>query len=326
MRRGLKPVLGGRDPRRVRALAESLGLPWRAAALDEPAALRAALDGIELVLHLAGPFSATSATMVSACLDARAHYLDITGEPAVFEACYARHEEAVRAGVCLLPGVGFDVVPTDGLAALLHRRLPGATHLDLAVGGLFDLSPGTARTVVEGLPGGVCTRRDGELLRQPFGRSRRRLPFPSGERLCLAAPLADVVSSFRATGIPNIATWLAVTQALAVLARGLGLLAPLLSGRIAQGALQGLAARLARGPDAERRASARFEVYGEVRDAAGGRAAAALITPEPYAFTVEAALACVARAHELPAGAHTPSQALGPEFIRSFASVAWCEI
>ena len=116
--RGWRPVLAGRSEAPLRALAEPLGLEYRVAPL-EPAPLRAALQGIDAVLHMAGPFSETSRPMVDACLATGTHYLDVTGEAQVFAACYARDREARDAGVCLLPGVGFDVVPTDGLATFL---------------------------------------------------------------------------------------------------------------------------------------------------------------------------------------------------------------
>ena len=129
VRRGLRPVLAGRDAAKLRPLAERLGLEHRAFGLDEAAR---ALADVDAVAHCAGPFSSTSGPMVDACLAAKTHYVDITGEIDVFEAVSRRDEDAKRAGVVLLPGAGFDVVPTDCLAALLHDALPTATHLDLA--------------------------------------------------------------------------------------------------------------------------------------------------------------------------------------------------
>ena len=118
--------------RRVRELADAHGLEARILGLDDPTALRRALAGIRVVLHAAGPFSRTSRPMADACLLTGAHYLDITGEIGVFEALAARDDEARAAGVMLLPGVGFDVVPSDCLAAHLKRRLPAAVRLTLA--------------------------------------------------------------------------------------------------------------------------------------------------------------------------------------------------
>src|SRR5437762_9987666 len=128
---GERPVLAGRRAEEVGRLAGALGLEHRVFGLDDGAAVEKGLSGMAAVLHCAGPFSRTAMPMAEGCLRARAHYLDITGEIEVFEALAARGEEARQTGVSLLPGVGFDVVPSDCLAAHLHRRLPTATHLAL---------------------------------------------------------------------------------------------------------------------------------------------------------------------------------------------------
>src|SRR5262249_13408518 len=124
--RGERPILAGRSAAKVSALAQELGFEHRAFDLRSPN-----LDGVSLVLHWSGPFSATSRPMVDACLASKAHYLDVTGEAEVFEAVLARDAEAKQRGVALLPGVGFDVVPSDCLAAQLKEKLPTATQLEL---------------------------------------------------------------------------------------------------------------------------------------------------------------------------------------------------
>jgi len=124
---GLKPILAGRDETKTRAVAAMHGVEWRAFDLADTARLDAALNEVDAVLHIAGPFSATSKPMADACLRSGRHYLDITGEIAVFEALAGRDAEAKAKGVMLLPGVGFDVVPSDCLAAHVKRRLPDAT-------------------------------------------------------------------------------------------------------------------------------------------------------------------------------------------------------
>jgi len=130
-RRGLKPVLAGRRRESVEELARTLGLEARAFGLDDVAALTGQIQGHALVLNCAGPFSATAAPMMEACLRAGAHYLDITGEIAVFEHAQSLDARARDAGVVLCPGVGFDVIPTDCVAAALKAALPDATHLAL---------------------------------------------------------------------------------------------------------------------------------------------------------------------------------------------------
>ena len=179
VRRGLRPILAGRNPETVAALAARLGLDSRRLRPRRPGGTDAGLEGIAAVLHCAGPFIRTSKPMVAACLAAGAHYLDITGEIGVFESIQRRGDEARAAGVALIPGVGFDVVPTDCLAARLAAALPDATHLTLAFtseGG--STSRGTMKTMVESLPTRArCVRTAGSCRsRWPWTRASSTSP------------------------------------------------------------------------------------------------------------------------------------------------------
>ena len=197
--RGEKPILAGRSADRIEALAKELGCESRIFPVD-----RTQLDGVDLVLHCAGPFIHTSRPMVAACLTAGAHYLDITGEIAVFEMIFRRDEDAKARNVALIPGVGFDVVPTDCLAAQLHAKLPDANDLILAFASRSGVSRGTLKTMIEGAGWGGAIRRDGKIVRVPQMFDVREIPFPSGTRMAMTIPWGDVSTAFRSTGIPNI--------------------------------------------------------------------------------------------------------------------------
>src|SRR2546423_12298218 len=159
---GERPVLAGRNDGAGRAGANRSGLPWRAFPLTRPG-----LEGIDLVLNCAGPFSATSRPLVDACLRGRAHYLDITGGLDVIEAAMVREAEARAANVALIPAVGFDVVPSDCLAALLHRKLPGAVRLELAFYPHGGARPGAPQTKVGNLPPSTPAPRGGGVAEIP---------------------------------------------------------------------------------------------------------------------------------------------------------------
>src|SRR5215468_2000691 len=120
-RQGLQPILAGRRSGPIESLVDDLGLLARVFDLDDARAAAAALADIAVVSHCAGPFSATSAQMIGACLTSRTHYLDITGELPVFLAAQRQHADARAAGIVICPGVGFDVMPTDCLAAVLKE-------------------------------------------------------------------------------------------------------------------------------------------------------------------------------------------------------------
>ena len=125
--RRMRPVIAGRNGAAIKALAEKHDLEYRIFSLDETEKLDAALNEVAMVLHCAGPFSITSRPMGEACLRTKTHYTDITGEIAVFEACAAADAKAKEAGIMIMPGVGFDVVPSDCLSVHLKNMLPSAT-------------------------------------------------------------------------------------------------------------------------------------------------------------------------------------------------------
>jgi hypothetical protein len=179
--RGHRPLLAGRNAPAVAALAGHLGLPHRALALDDPATLAAALDGVDLVLNAAGPFLHTAAPLAEACLRAGVHYLDIGNELQVFAALYELHQRAELAGVAIIPGVGFGVVATNCLARYVSEAVGGAQHLEVAArAATARPGPGIAASIRENLPYGGWTRQNGHLHPQPLGSGITTIPPPTG--------------------------------------------------------------------------------------------------------------------------------------------------
>ena len=324
VKRGLQPILAGRDPERLAKQAVELGLEHVAFSLDDRAATERALQNAAVVLHCAGPFVHTSRPMADACLLAGVHYLDITGEIAVFEALAARDAEARAAGVMLLPGVGFDVVPSDCLAAHLKQRLPSATRLILGIkqaGG--QSSHGTLNSAIESLPLGGKARRDGELVDVPLGTLTRQIDFGRGPRPAVAVPWGDVSTAWYSTGIPNIEVYFAWPSAMRWGMMATRYLRPLLATDAARGALKRLVAAQPAGPSESQQAEGFTLLYGEVLDDAGGRRVSRLRTPEPYRLTAETALlsAINVLAGCAEPGFQTPSRLFGPDFITEFDGV-----
>jgi short subunit dehydrogenase-like uncharacterized protein len=320
--RGEKPILAGRNRDAVAQVAQRYGLPWRAFGLDDAAALDAGLQGATVMLHCAGPFSRTSKPMVDACIRSKVHYLDITGEVAVFEACAARSTEAKAAGVMLMPGVGFDVVPSDCLAAHLKRRLPSATHLALAFQGLGIMSRGTANTVVEGIGGSGLVRREGKLVEVPTAHETRRIDFGRGPTTAVAIPWGDVFTAWHSTRIPNIVVYTAVPLGLRVGMRASRLFGGLLATAPAQRFLKSRVAARPAGPTDEQRARGKSLLWGEARDAST-KVQTRLEAPEGYTHTADAALHIAGRAlkGDAPVGYQTPSSAYGADLVMALPGV-----
>ena len=320
---GLRPILAGRDRAKVRAIAAPLGLESRAAALDDPAALAQALSGVRCVLNCAGPFSRTAVPLFEACLAAGSHYLDITGEIAVFEALAQRRQEAERAGIMALPGVGFDVVPSDCLASHLAQRMPDATHLTLGISSRGGISHGTATTMLEHIAESGMVRKNGQLAKVRLGSLQRQIDFGRGHRSAVAIAWGDVANAFYSTGIPNIEVYWAVPRGLALGLEYGGALMALASSRPVTRFLQRRIDARSAGPDKAERAAGSCVLWGEVQNARGERRVARLSTPEGYALTVRAALhVCRAvLAGRVQAGYQTPSTWGGADLVLELAGV-----
>lgn len=321
VRRGLRPVLAGRTAAKLMPLASELGLPYRAFGVEQAAA---GMHDMAAVLNCAGPFSATARPLIHACLDAHAHYIDITGEIPVFELCRALDARAKEAGTVLCPGAGFDIVPTDCLAALLKEHMPGARTIDLAFSFGTRPSIGTARTIIEGIGAGGLIRRDHRLAPVANGYRIRRIAFPGGSRWSVTIPWGDVYTAGLSTGVPDGMVYTALPLPLCLFMRVTSPLRGLLATRWAQRRLDRMADRLfSGGPDTEARARQRTEFWGEAVDSSGRRAVATISAPNVYALTADTALTitahCLSQAGQ--SGFFTPSLLLGAEFIASCSGV-----
>jgi saccharopine dehydrogenase (NAD+, L-lysine-forming) len=149
------------------------------------------------------------------------------------------------------------------------------------------------------------------------------VPFPrSGRREVGGVRWGDLATAYRSTGIPNITTYTRIPLQGAA-ARPLGWAATAVLG---VGPVRRIADRLVRtrvtGPDAAVRARTRSEVWGEVRDGAGGTRTASVVGPNAYALTADSVVRAVeflgtgvGPAGPVPPGVHTPATAFGAGYL-----------
>jgi short subunit dehydrogenase-like uncharacterized protein len=323
IKQGLRPIIGGRSREKLESQAKRLDLDYRVFSLENTKGTDTALHEASLVLHCAGPFSRTSKMMVDSCLRTGTHYLDVTGEVAVFESIAARNEEAQEKGVMLLPGVGFDVVPSDCLSAHLKQRLPEAIELTLAIYGLGRLSHGTATTIVENLDKGGLVRRDGKLVRVPSAWKTRSVDFGRGPRTATTIPWGDLSTAFHSTRIPNIEVYAVIpglVRLMMIAGRPFGWL---LGSSPVQRFLKNRIKRLPAGPTPSERARGKSFVWGEVRDSSDRIKSSLLSCPEAYTLTAMSAVAIARKVLEgnFKSGFQTPSSAYGSTLIQEIEGV-----
>jgi short subunit dehydrogenase-like uncharacterized protein len=327
VRRGHKPLLAGRSAAKLRPLAERLGLEYAVVALDDTDALAKAVGTVELVYHAAGPFIHTSDPMVKACLQTGAHYLDIGGEVPVYQALFSLDQVARDKGIAIIPGVGFDVIPSDCLIKYVADQLPDATHLEVAVDALAGagdaaggLSAGTVKSMIELLPTiGTLQRRNTKLVRIPLGSGLRTVRFPHATKTVMPSSWADIEMSYHTTSIPNTTVYLSLPPLITYTSRIFG---PLFLNLLKIKSVREFASRQVErripGPSEQARHEGRSAVYVTVRNGMGETREAWLETLEGYQFTMISGVRVVERVLDGNyKGTLSPANAFGADFVLS---------
>jgi len=320
--RNLQIVLAGRNREALEKQSKSSQYPFELIESNDGAGLRRLLEPASLVIHCGGPFRHTAQTMAEACLAAKTHYTDITGEYQVFEFLAGMNAVAKSAGIMLMPGTGFDVVPSDCLAAHLKTRLPDATHLQLAFAfSNVGTSRGTKKTSVEGLGYGGMIRAGGKLKKVPLGHDVMNIDFGAFRVNALCIPWGDIATAWRSTGIPNIAVYMGATEKMIRNARMSNYFGWLLRNPAVKQYMLRQLDKHSPGPSDEKREGGRSFLWGKVRNAAGEERVSRLETPSGYALTALTAVGIAEKilAGNLKTGYQAPAAAYGPDLILEFS-------
>ncbi len=318
-RRKVPFAVAGRDRAKLTALSASLGAAQPevlVAALDDPAALKQAIERGRVVLACAGPFARMGEPVREAALAAGRHYLDITGESDYMLATAARDAEARARGVALVNAVGFDVVPTDAAAVLACDAAGGKPELlRIAIRFGGRATQGTTRSALEHADKGGLAYIGGKYVSEAVAADRWQAAFPPpiGDRVCVSIPWGDLATAPRSTGARTIRTYMAVTPTVARVMPLVGLASKALSWGPAKRLAEHWVSSLPEGPSDDERARARCAIVAEAQS--GARTARAWVTAgDGYDFTAASAVECAVRAAADgfdKKGALTPTQAFG---------------
>jgi len=314
----LYPILAGRNKQAIEALAAQHHLLCRVVSLDEADALQEALQDVAVVLHAAGPFKYTAWPMLEACLQTGTHYIDITGEIEVFEIAKKYDAAAHEAGIMILPGAGFDVVPTDCLALYLQNQLPDATHLQLAFASTNGgVSHGTALTMLEGLGEGGAIRERGRIVKKPLGHKGMWVDFGEKTLFVMTIPWGDVSTAYHTTRIPNIEVYTGMAPKVYRALKFQGLYNWLLRKNFVRNKIKQSLQKREPGPDAAQRAAGKSLVWGQVSNYKSQKVEARLTGPNGYTTTAHTSLLIVQKvlAGNFTSGYQTPASAYGADLI-----------
>lgn len=314
----LQPILAGRREEALKPLAEKLNLPYRVIDLNDAQSLQSALKEVKVVVNAAGPFDFTALPMINACLLTGTHYLDINGDIEVFELLKKYNKQAKEKGIMVMPGVGFDVVPTDCTALLLKKLLPDASELKLCFASLGGgISHGTAITMVNKLGEGGAERKNGKIIRVPLGKYGMWVDFGLKKLFLMSIPWGDISTAHFTTGIPDIRTYTQIPKAIFYLLKLQFLFNGILRLPFAKKFITKKIHRRPAGPSDEMRSKAISLVYGEARNDSGKIVTSRLSGPEGYTLTLHSTLIITKKvlAGNFIPGYQTPASAYGENLV-----------
>lgn len=336
IQQGLRPVLAGRNHEKISAEAKHFDLDYRIFDINDVTKATEVLNEFVAVIHCAGPFIDTYKQMVAACLAAHTHYLDITGEVEVIEKLSEMNEQAKSAKIMILPGAGFDVVPSDCLAQHLKSRLPDAIDLTLAIstrqesstGGL-GISRGTAKSMANGLTARTLIRQNGQLVAAPDQLREQQFNFGNHHQIsCMLISWGDLASAWWSTRIPNIKTYMSVPKKMISIFNWMNLIKFVFKWDFVQKLIKNKINKMPEGPNIEMRKHSSTLIFGEARNNTGKKVASILKTPNGYDFTAMTSIAIVQKilAAEVPIGFQTPSTAYGKDWVLALPSISRIDI
>ncbi|MBI1766932.1 MAG: saccharopine dehydrogenase NADP-binding domain-containing protein [Bacteroidetes bacterium] len=315
--KGVDVILSGRNAHELQKQSSLTGFPFEPVDISDSTSLCRLLDRSSMVIHAAGPFQFTALAMAEACLKTKTHYTDITGEIPVFETMASLDARAKTAGITLMPGVGFDVVPSDCLAMHLKNRLPSATHLQLAfASSKGGLSRGTSKTMVEGLGLGGAIRKNGKIIPVALHEGITKINYGPFQLPSIRIPWGDVSTAFYSTGIGNIEVFRGADQNLIKQVKISRYLNWLLRMRLVKDYLIKQIDKKPSGPDEERRNASKMFLWGKVWDDKQEKISL-LETIEGYSLTAKTSVLIAQKiiSGNLKTGFQTPSMAYGADLI-----------
>jgi short subunit dehydrogenase-like uncharacterized protein len=315
----LQPILAGRNEDAIKPLADQLQLPYQIFDLTNTAQLATALQQVKVVVHAAGPFADTARQMIDACLQTGTHYMDINGDITVFEQIEKMDAPAKEKNIMLLPGAGFDVVPTDCMALHLKNKLPDASHLKLAFASVNGgVSHGTAMTIVNKLGEGGAARENGIVVKKPLGEKGMWVNFGSTRLFVMSIPWGDISTAHFTTGIPNIESYTAIKPAAYRLLKLQGLFNWILRTEAIKNIIRKKIKQRPAGPGDEMRSKAKSLIWGEATNAGGQTVTHHFTCADGYTLT---ALSCLIIAKKVldgnfKPGYQTPASCYGEALIK----------
>ena len=216
--RDVRVKLAARDPRKLAEMLVTLDRPFECVSLDvaNRTSYQTALEGTDVVINCAGPFSDLGEPVLRETVARGIHYLDTTGEQSFIKLAFDKYGRLAReTGSVLAPACAFEYAIGDAAAALLADRTNNCESIEINYSLQEPItSRGTKKSVIRALGAEQLELRNDKLVplalgknttvQFPNGTSKNAFPFPGGEVLLvpLHLPVHSLTTSMT-TDIPS---------------------------------------------------------------------------------------------------------------------------
>lgn len=203
----LPMVLGARKEK-VREIAEAIGSEYRIFEIKNTADILPFLSDVFLVVNFANIQFSLNKALIEACIQSGTHYIDLGSEYYDISEVHKYHEASIASGSMLMPGYGFNLVPTDIAADIAHQFLPDANELIFGFAAIGESSRGTVKSVLRDATRKGFFRKDGKL--QAIAPAVEEIQFAADGRqytLVNNPLMGEVITAWEGTKIPSIKTY-----------------------------------------------------------------------------------------------------------------------
>lgn len=202
--------IAGRNEQSLRILSKTLGgISYRIIDVQNNTTF-SALDGCNIVINCAGPFTDYGEPVVKESIARRAHYIDTTGEQGFIKLVYDKYDElARRAGIVLVPACAFEYAIGDAAAAQLCQDFPDARSIETiySIDGMYT-SPGTRKSMVRALSAPGFLLKGGKLIQSKPGAESLRTQMDGKTIAVMSFPAGEVLMLPRHSNVQDVTTFM----------------------------------------------------------------------------------------------------------------------
>lgn len=324
IKKGLRPVVAGRSESKTKEQANKYDLSYRVFDLSSKTTIEQNISDCTMVFNAAGPYTSTCMPMLEACLSQGVHNLSLAGEIPILEELHGYDHIAREKGVVIAVGLGFDVMPTDAMAAKIKQALPDASHLLIGLDGPNDMSRGSMKEFFEQIgEQPFWVRTNGVLIASK--PKTAYMDFGNGRKLNSTIAWGDTASAYHSTGIPNIEVYAAVTKSDWLTIKLLNAFSFIFKSKAIQSLLNTALDKFMTGPDERTREQGLSYLFAEGTNPSKQKVRVYMTAPTAYKITYLGAVQAIKYILENPTkqgGYYTPAQLLGIDTITQIEGVS----